>query len=474
MRLTLMLSIALAVCVPGGQLVAADDSAQRLVTLNLSARDAEGHAVTDLTAADLQISDQGKTAPILAFRNESLRPQAVAREHANRAAPSTAQIQVILFDMLNLSQAARQPTIDQLVKTLEALPNADSVYLYLLNLYGDLVPVRALPDAAPDPKPAATPWTKDLRGLLDKATGPLAVVHVPIERDVMLRMQRSYLALDTLGSRLALLPGRKNILWTTFGVPCSVSRENGEMWDCRPNLGKVAAKLDQANVAVDPVVLQSGTADIESGVTLQEFVDLTGGKLYGGDVAKSLADSMEGARSSYRLQYAPAGNNWDGKSHKIKVTSARKGVTILVRQSYTAEKAAPAINLKDRNDALFRSPFDAADIGLSVAAGPGPQPHTLHLRIGIDTQDLLLAPRSGAFAAQLIFSVVAFLPDNKMQSYDPLPVNLNLTPEQVEKMKRDGMHLGHDVTLPEGVKKVRLLVEDRAAGLAGTVTIPVE
>jgi VWFA-related protein len=471
MRLTVILSIALAVCAP---LLAADDSAPRLVTLNLSARDADGHAVTDLTAADLQVSDQGKTTPILAFRNESLRPQLIAREHANRAVPSVSQTHVILFDMLNLSQATRQPTIDQMVKTLEAIPNSDSLYLYLLNLYGDLVPVRALPDGAPDPKPAATPWTKDIRALLDKATGPVAVVHVPIERDVMLRMQRSYAALDTIGSRLAPLPGRKNILWTTFGVPCSVARENGQIWDCRPNLGQVAAKLTQANVAVDPIVLQSGTEDIESGVTLQLFVDLTGGKLYGGDIAKSLADSMDGARSSYRLQYAPAGNNWDGKPHKIKLTSARKGVTILAQQSYTADKAAAPVNLKERNAALFRSHFDSADIGLSVAAGPGPQPHTLHLRIGIDTQDLLLTPKAGAFAAQLVFSVVAFLPDNKMQNYDPLPVNLNLSPEQVEKMKRDGMHLGHDVTLPEGVKKVRLLVEDRAAGLAGTVTIPVE
>jgi VWFA-related protein len=473
MRFPVILTLALAACAPGGQLLAADDSAQRLVTVNLSARDADGHAVTDLTAADLQVSDQGKSAAIAAFRNESLRPQAVAREHSNRPAPSVSQVQVILLDMLNLSQAARQPTIDQVVKTLEAMPNSDSLYFYLLNLYGDLVPVRALPDGPPDPKPAA-PWTKEIRTLLDKATGPIAVVHVPIERDVMLRMQRSYAALDTIGTRLAPLPGRKNILWATFGVPCSVSRENGEIWDCRPNLGKVAAKLAQANVAVDPVVLQSGTADIESGVTLQEFVDLTGGKLYGGDIGRALADSMEGARSSYRLQYAPRANSWDGKSHKLKVTSARKGVSILVPQSYTAEKVAPAINSKERNAALFHSPFNAAAIGLSVAAGPGQQPHTLHLRIGIDTQDLLLTPRNGTFAAQLTFTVAAFLPDNKMQNYDPLPVNLNLTQEQVGKMKRDGMHLGHDVTLPDGVKKVRLLVEDRASGLAGIVTIPVE
>lgn len=43
----------------------------RLVTLNFAAIDA-GRPVTDLTAAELQITDQGKTAPVVAFRNDAL------------------------------------------------------------------------------------------------------------------------------------------------------------------------------------------------------------------------------------------------------------------------------------------------------------------------------------------------------------------------------------------------------------------
>ncbi|HWC98873.1 MAG TPA: VWA domain-containing protein [Candidatus Sulfopaludibacter sp.] len=459
----ILLSLAMAVCVASGQ---------RLVTLNLSARDAQGHAVTDLTAADLEVTDQGKTAPILSFRNEALRSPAVAREYSNRPAPALSQIQVILFDMLNLSQSSRQTTIDQTVKALESLPAADSVYFYLLNLYGELVPVRALPDAAPSPTPAATPWTKDIRALLDKAAGPVAVVHTPIERDVMLRVQRSYAALETLAVRMMPLPGRKNILWTTIGVPCSIPTENGQIWDCRETLGKIATRLNQADVAVNPVALQAGTADVESAITLQQFADITGGKTYSADIEHAVADCIDGARSSYRLKYAPAANNWDGKQHKVHVTSSRKGVTILAPQSYTADKAAPAANTKERNAALFAAPFDVSDIGLSVAAGPGAQPHSLHMRIGMDIQDLLLAPQADKFALQLTFTVAAFLADNKVQNYDPLPVNAMLTPEQRTKMSRDGLHLGHDVTLPEGARKVRLLVEDRAGNSVGTVTIP--
>jgi VWFA-related protein len=468
MSIKLMAALALAACVAA----AADSGAPRLVTLNFSAADAQGHAITDLTAAEIQVTDQGKSAPVAAFRNDALRSAPGPREFSNRPAPSVAHIQVILFDLLNLNLASRQPAIDQIVRALEKQENSDSIYFYLINQLGELTPVRALPDAPPDPRPAATPWTRNIRAMLEQAAGPVAAVQGAVQRDVMLRVQKSYAALEILGGRMAPLPGRKNILWITFGVPCSVPTENSQIWDCRPTLGKVAVKLDGANVAVSPIQLQSGTADIESGVTMQQFVDLTGGKLFGADIERAIADSADLEKSSYRLQYAPAANNWDGKMHKVRLTSTRKGVVLLSAQSYTAEKAAPSE--KDRNAALFQSPFDVANIALSVSAGPGPQPHTLHLRIGIDIQDLLLIPQADRFAGQLVFTVAAFLPDNRLQNYAPLPVNLNLTTEQRDKMIRDGMHLGHDVTLPEGVKKVRLLVEDRLANTAATVTIPVE
>lgn len=365
--------------------------------------------------------------------------------------------------------------MDQIVRALENLENSDSLYLYLLNMQGELSPVRALPETAPDPHGAATPWTRGIRPLLEQAVGPVAAVQPMITRDVVLRVQRTYAALEILAGRMAALPGRKNILWITFGVPCNLKTENSQVWDCRPNLNQVAAKLDQSNIALNPVALQGAAADTESNFTLQQFVELTGGKLYGGgDIERAVPDAIELARSGYRVQYAPPPNNWDGKVHKIRVTSTRKGVSLQARQSYTAEKSPAQTSEKDRVAALFQSPFDAAGIGLAVTVTPGAQPHTVHLRIGVETQDLLVTPRGDRFSGQLASYVAAYLPENRLQEYPVLPINLNLTAEQREKMSRDGIHLGQDVTIAEGVHKIRLLMMDRVANTVGTVTIPVD
>lgn len=465
------IAFALAACAAFAQ-----GSAPRLVTLNFTATDSQGHRVTDLTAADVQITDQGKPVPVVTFRGDGLRPQAApgAREFSNWPAPAVSHAQVILFDLLNLSIANRQPAVDQIVHALENLETSDSVYLYLLNFGGELLPVRALPQSDPDARTAATPWTRDIRAMLDRAVGPVAAVEPAIRRDVVRRVQSTYAALEILAGRLAPLPGRKNILWLTFGVPCSLPTQSGQFWDCRPNLIKVATRLDQANVAVSPVALQSASADVEANVTLQQFVDLTGGKLYaGGNIERAIPDAIELGRSSYRLQYAPPANNWDGKVHKVRAVTTRKGINLQSVQSYTADKAPAPVNEKDRNLALFESPFDSADIALSVAVSPAAQAHTMHLRITLDPADLLLTQQNDRFTGQLSLYVVAYLPDNRMQTYEPIPVNLNLTAEQRDKMMRDGMHLGDDVLVAENVRRIRLLVVDRAANVAGTVTIPV-
>ncbi len=445
----------------------------RLVTLHVVVTDAQGKRITDLTAADLQVTDQGKPAAITAIRNLAARPAVAppaAREFTNTPPPALTRPNVILFDLLSINTSSRQPAIDQIVRALEHAEAPDAIYLYVINLLGELVPVHAIPDS---PLAPAAPWTREVRPLLERATGSVAATETPMRRDIARRIEITYAAFEQLAARLEPLSGHKNILWLTAGVPC-VLQTNNTPWDCRPTLSNTAAKLVRAGVTINPVVLEN-LANPEITSTYQQFIDFTGGKLYPtADIEKAVGDSLELNRSSYAVQFAPAANSWDGKLHKVRVTSNRKGVNLQFTQAYTADKTSPPpVEEKDRNAALFRSPFDAADIPVSVITSPASQPKTLHLRINLDPRDLQLTPQGESSALKLMLYVAAYLPDDRIQPYQPTPVNAALTPDQLAKMTRDGIHLGNDVLIPDGVRKIRLLVVDPAANRAGTVTIPV-
>jgi len=76
----------------------------RLVTLNLTATDGQGHAVADLSADEIRVTDQGKAQTVASFRRiaaQAVAP-AVAGGLSNRPA-ALAGVHVILLDLLNWS-----------------------------------------------------------------------------------------------------------------------------------------------------------------------------------------------------------------------------------------------------------------------------------------------------------------------------------------------------------------------------------
>ena len=131
------------------------------VIVNATAIDAQGQPVTDLTSTDFQILDEGKLRPIASLESSAMRS-------SGRPQPPTT---VILFDLLNSVRGHREYISTLIVRALEPLETADSVYLYLLTNRGDVYPVRVLIEGARDTqedvKQAAAPWTGQIHPLLD-------------------------------------------------------------------------------------------------------------------------------------------------------------------------------------------------------------------------------------------------------------------------------------------------------------------
>jgi VWFA-related protein len=244
--------------------LAQESAAPRLVTLHVIATDPSGHPVTDLKPDELQVTDQGKAQSIGFFRSEATAPAAplAAGEFSNRAPANLAGIHIVRFDLLNLDIKSRRTTADHIIGALEHLENPANVYLYLLSSSGELVPVRGLPDGSAA-KPSDGPWTGQAREMLETAMGPVAALRPAVERDTVLRIKMTYTGLQLLAGRLARFSGRKQITWITMGVPRTFPRENGEVFDCLPQLRETAGRLAQANVALDPVPMLAESASTE-------------------------------------------------------------------------------------------------------------------------------------------------------------------------------------------------------------------
>jgi hypothetical protein len=137
--------------------------------------------------------------------------------------------------------------------------------MYVLSVDGGLFPVRDIrppadpadPDAgpAPSPEPASAPWTRQTKPMLDTVLRAVTRVR-SVDIDVFVRILLTFRALETLGSRVAAIPGRKNIVWVTDGVPFFLGEmrsDTGEPIDFTPEIRKLCEALDSAYVSLYPV-----------------------------------------------------------------------------------------------------------------------------------------------------------------------------------------------------------------------------
>jgi VWFA-related protein len=295
------------------------------ITLNVVAFDSHDQIAGDLTSQDFQISDEGKTQRIVSFHNNV--------PNAAQVAPPV----VLLFDLLHDGLGSRGYGAEEIIRALETLRSSDSLYLYLLSSQGELKAVRGLPSPQEHNPPEKTPWTEHIKPLLEAAIDNAYGV-----RPTTLRVGDgvgTVPAIEKLNAALRPFPGRKNLIWITSGANLNLSYRtstygNNNRLGGRPELvNRIATALDHDDITLSSV--HQGH-DVESGdlAPLEQFAELTGGKVYDNDIEKAVKEVMAASRSGYVIEYD--GPPPDGKYHKIRVTCFRKGVHLQVKQGYYA------------------------------------------------------------------------------------------------------------------------------------------
>jgi VWFA-related protein len=486
-----------------------------LIHLYPVALDASGQPVTDLTAADFKIVDQGKPETVFAFRKPAVGPAAplAPLEHSNRPGGAMPHTIAILFDLMNENQADRLDTWHALSKSLAQLESGSSLYFYLLNLEGELVPIHAIgPNSADD----AT-WPHQVTEVLDKAMKAASharPVHVGQEDQV----KKTFHQIEALAGQLAAFPGRRDIVWITDGMqnvynpklPCS-----GDWVDCALYVPHLAVTLAHADVAVNPLsysrdlstavnpmmqmdtkgptngppvnsgndlgdVLQKnvqGAQGADPGLDLAQMALLTGGGTYlRQDIRAVLKQVATGDANSFEIAYDPSAENWDNKFHRIHISCERAGVKLQVRERYyaLADTRPPAERMKAVLMGAFQSPSDVAEIGLRTKIAPIGDKPGVHLEVRINPSDILLREQGGKFTGAVYFLISDRGASGPLGEPSISSFNLDLTAAQHDTVMKEGIPLSQDHPTTDAVQQVRLIVLDQSTNAVGSLTFAVK
>ena len=361
------------------------------------------------------------------------------------------------------------------------------MFLYILTLNGNLYPVHPLPDPETTVRSTARPWTEDIKPLLADASRKLFGLR-PLGNLVDDRVRMTYDALEALASRVAETPGRKSIIWISHGMPITIGGRAGDFGavDYTPLLQRLTATLDRANVAVytvrqpgslAPGIASGPTSGMASTETLDQFAGLTGGRSYGTvDIAGAIAQAAGDARMSYLIAFDPPLDRWDGKYHKIRVACSRKGVRLQTKQGYYAfaGDAHEGDQEKAAIETAISSPFDIPEIGLYASLVPSANPpHAMDLKVRVDAADVLLAREGDLFTGQLAVGFAGYTADGRAEASATRTFAPRLSVGQHEQAMQEGLSIVRLVSLPPEIRKIRVMVYDRASGAIGSLTVRV-
>jgi len=521
----------------------------RLVTVDVVAQDKKGQPVQGLTKDDFELWEDGEQQRISVFSVEgsptppgpvegspaptvpgaappaTLPPQTVSNRPASPPdAPATAT--VILLDGLNTNSYNLAMADNQVAQFFRRLGPQDRVALYsmgaylrvlqdftndpalLLNALKEMNPPKGVAQLAP---PALSVPAGEF--VFQGVTGPGTLLSTqpgwdPSQGIAALQRPRMTMSMfSAIGEHLAKIPGRKTLIWMSYGFPlivdvCPAPRAPCNKVDLTPDVRSISRRLSNYHVALYPIdarglvvgeygggsqpIALSLSGPVKAMLNAHDasvlLADLTGGRAVNNDndFALAIRSAIDDAHLTYLLGYYPAADKWDSQFHTFKVRVNRPGVKLLYRTGYIAidPQNQPPDERQRRLDSALQSPLDSTAIGFRAQlqkSGASGTPQ-LTLSLIVDITDLQMKQDNHHWTGGVEIVIAQRGPEGNVASENTRKhsVTLNLKEDSYTQLQKKGLLVSFPVTLDPHSVQLKVLVRDTNSGAIGSVSIPLD
>ena len=383
----------------------------RETIVDVTVTDAKGNPVHGLQQSDFTVLEDGKPMQPNGFeehRSDAAPPAPTSTvlhqdlplntfTNVSPTPPSSAPLNVLLLDNLNTAFENQTAIRQRMIEFIDKLPAGTHLEVLSLGphlsiLQGFTADHELLKAAVTDAKSQFSPLEDPQNG--DPTQEPLTVEEQGTR--TAMRTETLISSMRELARYLGGLPGRKNLLWFTVGIPAITDPSLRP--ECLPDyslsLSHAYDQLTAAQVSVYPIsaigVDRLGGREL----SMQMVAEATGGIAYSesNDMATSVLKAINNGANYYAIAYTPPNPKYNGAYHKIEVKVDKPGVQLVFRKGYFSDDLAKDKLPPGLTFSTAPPPANAGNMKAPMSRG---MPTSQQILFDVDVERSTLPPKPG-------------------------------------------------------------------------------